>query len=558
MSHKEAAHTARLERLLWREKLPGSHIFTRPCHGQEASASFNQNVCDGHTELSMCLTFRYDGDDEDLISRSMEAWRQVRRWHPESGIELSTGAEEEQTMTFVDYACRGAGGAIEEAQWLKETWEVIRAGIDPCVATWKDVAQMTYRRKLPTAGKRSKMYLVVAPTQISGSASLADSIDDLDSGAHCFIWNVSHAVTDGFSFNVFFNTFLELVAGNKVTADLVNTVAVVQRLPGTVLSAYAKRYQPTEADWTLSNEAAAEQTRLYQARVGTPAEKKASAKPWAHLNSNPSQMHDSIVLQPRQDQALRKHLTTCLLNRLSATVSENVILKLKEFEIPVSVTYIGAASLILSIRRLFGTGSETGALLGLTRNARRWVHTDGDTPSGEEKDPSDAPIPMATDVVYLWVPFEGLALAGPSSPVTAEHLIRLSYRIREALALHLSNPHYILQHHTMALAFMRGLRTAQRSSGEPEFGPQAPGFSPGGAWSIREHFPASSSSNGILHRKFLYQTGRQVSPSPWISMYSVSGRICFHLGFDEKYWTRQDMEDLISATSDGVASISAL
>ncbi|PWN18540.1 hypothetical protein BCV69DRAFT_285162 [Microstroma glucosiphilum] len=534
MSHQEA-HQACLEGPLWRESKPGSSIFTRLCHGQEASASFNQNVCDGHTELSMCLTFRYDGSGEDLVLRSKEAWRQIRRWHPESGIELSTGTEEEQTMTFVDFASRGTEGAIEEDQWLKETWEVIEAGNDPRIATWIDVATLTYRRKLPTAGKRSKMYLVLAPRQPSKPASPTDTVDDLDVQDHCFIWNVSHAVTDGFSFNNFFNTFLELVAGDKATSNAVNTVAIAERLPGTVLSAYVMKYQPKEADRRLSNEAAAEQTRLYQAR-----------------------MHESVVLRPRPDQAYRRHLTTCLLNRLSAIVSEKVILSLKRLAVPISVTYIGAASLILSIRRLFGTGVETGALLGLTRNARRWVHTDGAIRSGEESNALDAPIPMATDVVYLWVPFEGLELANPSSPVTAEHLVALSYRIRSALEPHLSSPHYISQHHLMAVAFIRALQSSQGPSREPEFGPQAPGFSPGGAWSIREHFPASQGSNGILQRKFLYQTGRQVSPSPWISMYAVSGRICFHLGFDEKYWTREDMKDLLRSTSDGVASIAAL
>lgn len=554
----------RLGGLLWKESPPGSSIFTRLCHGQEASASFNQNVCDGHTELSMCLTFHYDGSVQNLTSSAKRAWRKIRRHHPECGIELSTGMELEQTMTFVDFAGRGTQGKAEEDEWLGETWEVIQAGACPDVATWKDAAKMTYRRKLPTRGKRSKMYLILAPTERLALPTATDAYEDeLDPDAHCFIWNVSHAITDGFSFNVFFNTYLELVAGDETVHDIVDTAPLVERLPGTVLSAYARAYRPTKADLILSNQAAAEQVRLYEARVGTPsAERQAvSSTDSIHIitsSHNHFQMRESIALQPRPDQAHRKHLTTCLLKRLPASVSEKVILNLKTLALPISITYIGAASLILSIRILFGTGSETGALLGLTRNARRWVRTDPASPFAKEGQESDAPIPMATDVVYLWIPFEGLDLPGTAETSTVEHLISLSCRIKQALEPHLSSPHYISQHHLMALAFMKGLRTAYESTKQANCGPQAPGFSPGGAWSVRQHFPASRGSQGLLQRKFLYQTGRQVSPSPWISMYSVGGRICFHLGFDEKYWDGEDMVKLIRATSDSVASIASL
>lgn len=521
--------SAHLTALSWKRHASSSSsstVYSRPCFGQEGSASFNQNVADGHTELSMCLPFDIRGlTATDLASISRQAWRAIRSIRPECAVKLSMGTERPQTMTFRDY--HELGGAHEEA-WLQDTFRVEQATKD---RTWWDVAKETYRSKLDTQGKRSRMILVLAPQEPLTTARSDEYDEDLELSSHCLIWHVSHAVTDGFSFNVFLNTYLQLIVdGVRPSSNTLGGLDLMKRLPDSVLPAYVRRYQPSKAD-----------------------QEKALAEAEAQLSLYEAKMPESIALHPLESQASREHQTSCLLTRLSAMMSDKLLSSLKRLDDPISITYVGAAAMLLSIRSLWARGHEKGALLGITRNARRWIGTDGtptSTPSEEAE--HQAAIPMATDVVFLWVSFEGLELpdltAGEPS-VTAHQVIALAEGIRESLTPHLLSPHYLSSISVMSGRFIDSLSSSSGKS-EALIGPQAPGFSPGGAWAIKRAFTSAAETTepARLIRHSLHQTGRQVCPSPWMSMYSVDGRVSLTVGYDEKYWEGSDMRSFLNRT----------
>ncbi|CAO1637603.1 unnamed protein product [Parajaminaea phylloscopi] len=506
---------AELARVAWTKDARHDNVYTRPCFGQESSASFNQNVADGHTELSLALPFGINVDPEDLVRRASYAWRTIRRMHPECAIELTTGLERPQMMRY----SMVAPGGHEEQEWLSETFIPIQGTRD---RTWKDVVEMTYNRKLPTRGKRAMMYLVLAP-QDSSSSRERPSEEEEELRQHCLIYNVAHAVTDGFSFVVFLNAYMQLLAdaGGAAPPDSSSTLPpqdVLFRLPDSVLPAYVRRYHPSVSDREESLRHALEQMQLYAAKMPL-----------------------SVALTPRADYTQRRHKTGCIVSRLAQDVSESVLKSLRSHQSRLSITYLGAAATILSILSLYGRGHEQGALLGMTRNARRWVETEA-THSGT------AAIPMATDVVYLWIDFAELdtSMTPESARVpSAELLIALGQRIKTALAPHLLSPHYMASISAMAEGFIDTLDTASRvPPGCESVGTQAPGFSPGGAWPVGKHF-SSKDGRVALQRAWLYQYGRQVNPSPWISMCSIDGRLCLHCGYDERYYEADTMQEML-------------
>lgn len=502
-------------------------VYTRPCFGQEHSASFNQNVCDGHTELSMVLTFRTNIEQDDLVARARQAWRSMRNIHPECAIELTQGKERPQRMSYVDYSLGNRGS--EEAEWLRETFVVEQATPS---RTWKDVCEVTYNRKLPSKGKRAMLYLVLPPEKTE--AAPADGGED---GEFCFIYNVAHAVTDGFSFVIFYNSLLKALMDTPSAEQSNRRSMLPTRLPDSVLPTYVRRYNPKEGDLKQSLGIATAQLKLYQHKVR--ARRNTLLADFTDLlTSMICQIDDSVALWPHQDYRSRAHKTVCLVSRLEQSDSEATLAALKHKHGRLSVTYLGAAATILSIYSIYGRGTEKGALLGMTRNARRWI----DTEKGE------AAIPMATDVVFLWVAFDGVELPQHGALPSTESLVSLAIKVREALAPHLVSPHYIASIAVMSEAFVDSLDAASQVSENAEVvGPQAPGFSPGGAWPVASHFKSADGSLW-LKRSWLYQYGRQIGTSPWISMCSIDGRLCLHCGFDERYHEKAMMDALVSRT----------
>lgn len=197
--------------------------------------------------------------------------------------------------------------------------------------------------------------------------------------------------------------------------------------------------------------------------------------------------------------------------------------------------------------------------MGMVRNARRWLSTtsvEGVTGSST---------PLGSDAVFLWIPVK-TDLALEPSLIRLPELVAMASKIRYQLDQHLTSPHSISAFPTIADAAIAGLHqqwsqiasanTASPPPSEGELksiiGAQAPGFSSVGVFKIYPRFQpysASARASGLwLERLDFTHRGRQVNPSPWMSMLTIDGRVKFQLGFDTKFHETHKMEQLMERT----------
>lgn len=225
--------------------------WTRECTGGETGVSYNQNVRDGHTELTFNVPFSTSTSTPELIQRVRNAWLVCHATHPEVAIKVSTGAEIPQTMSF--QALRSE----EDAEaWLQESLRVVT---DQHAV---DVARMTYNRRLPTKGKRNMLYLVTA-----GAA------DPEHPDQHCLVWNTSHTLTDIFSVVYFYNYLLAAVTqvpgDRNLAVSELDYSDLATRLPVTPITPYEETYKPTREDKEQAIAGALAQAKLYSSKVPT-------------------------------------------------------------------------------------------------------------------------------------------------------------------------------------------------------------------------------------------------------------------------------------------------
>ncbi|KAL4773321.1 hypothetical protein BDW60DRAFT_215742 [Aspergillus nidulans var. acristatus] len=477
---------------IWRRIENG---WTRECAATESGVSYNQNVRDGHTELTVELPFTTNLSTAELILRVRNAWLLCHATRPEIAIQISTGTELPQRLVFEPLR-----SPTEAAAWLNETFRVVSD------ADARDVARMTYSRRLPTKGKRNMLYLVTA-----GAASAENP------ERHCLVWNFSHVLADIYSvvqfFNHFFRTVTEVAGDRDLDVRELDYSRLETRLPLTPMTPYEERYQPTKEQKERAIDGALAQTELYT-----------------------SKMSQSIAMYPEPDAAARPHGTHCIRLRYTQSESEALLAALSEQK--VSITFVAAAATVLSIKQTYGRGHETGALLGMTRNARRWVDTEG-----------RHRVPNAADVVFLWIPFKPAWFAPGTS--TQETILLLAREIRTQLGPHLTSPHYISTLSFTADRFIANLS----GEGEPVPSPQAPGFSPQGALPLQRDFTSSRVS--IRTHDFVH-TGRQINPSAWVGMFSLWGRVTLSMGFDSKYYDPARMEAFMDRVKANLGSLQAV
>lgn len=222
-------------------------VYERPCTGQEHSASFNQNVADGHTELSLLTCFSTSIPADQLAECFRLAWIASRINHPEIAIELSTDRRTPQMMTY-----RILRSDDELERWLASTLVICSPTADR-----ENILSMTYDRRLPTRGKQSMMYFV-------------PSARDTPNDPHCFIWNVSHAICDAFSIVSFINSFMHelvLAVPGKPARLSDQPEFALQRLPASLVHTYLEKFRPSIEDTEESIAIAREQAKLYSQKV---------------------------------------------------------------------------------------------------------------------------------------------------------------------------------------------------------------------------------------------------------------------------------------------------
>ena len=489
----------------WTQTTPG--VYERICIGQEHSASYNQNMMDGHTELSIYMQFHSSIHHSQLVQRGRNAWLLNRLYHPEIALELSTDLRVPQTMIF-----RAFQTNQDAQQWLDETLVVLYdRDLD-------QVNQMTYNRRLPTRGKQAMFYLL---------------IDTTGKKQHSVIYNVSHAVVDVYSIVALLRNMLTQMVTCKETNDLdVTSLAydqkeAIRRLPVSPIVSYEEKYKPTRADREKSLSEARAQIELMQTK-----------------------MSESIAMLPLESHAQREHYTHSLVSTYTPQESREILAALKKAKM--SVSYAGAAATILAVKEMYGKGTEKGALMGMTRNARRWVETELTAKSGKA-------IPMATDVVFLWIPFD----EDMQGAELANQLCSLSAKIRDQLAPHLRDPHYLASTQFMSDTYVESLRQRHEQEQEAiasgktfveQVGPSAPGFSPQGVLQIQNDFV---SGQDWIKRTAFNHTGRQINASPWIGLLSVDGCLKMSLGFDSKYYEPEDMHRFLALAKRNLASLLA-
>ena len=238
----------------------------------------------------------------------------------------------------------------------------------------------------------------------------------------------------------------------------------------------------------------------------------------------------------QEDSLSRDHGTYCIRLQYSQAQSEALLAQLRRDN--VSITFATAAATVLAVRQIYSKGHETGALLGITRNARRWIGTTN----------LDAGlVPNAADVVFLWIPFsEGLFLL----PIR-EQVLALARQIRAELGPHLQSAHYISSMSFTSDRAVEGMSAAFKSGEQP--GPKqcAPGFSPQGALDLVREFQSDSAR---IQVQDIRHTGRQINDSPWVGMFSLWGRITLSMGFDTKYHEPTRMEQLMALVKSNLGS----
>ncbi|SJX63358.1 Acyltransferase invovled in MEL production [Sporisorium reilianum f. sp. reilianum] len=507
----------------------GKDVWERTCLGHEASASFNQNIAHGHTELSPYAGIRIHHPSssriagtelelDELVARIRQAWIQTRYLRPEVAVELDRHADATKPQTMSYKVLRD-----EEAlqQWLDETFVVKRLG-EPDAETFQQLAWYTYNRPLPTQGKKGMLYLVLPRLG-----------EEHDGGAH-LVLNVSHAVTDGGSIVDIFNVLLQCMidATPSEPYDSIYTPStfelnVLPRLPRSVVSAYQQQHKPKPADVAAAKKAAADNMRLIA-----------------------DKMDESLALLPSSQWNERKHETICLAKVMEPEETRELFRFAKQ--VHAGVTYLASAATILATAETYPErkASSQGALMGMVRNARRWV--------------SSPSIPLGSDAVFLWIPVNTQVSLEPSYNRLAD-LVSVAGVIRQELDKHLTTPHCIASYATVADASIAGLqqqwsqiRSAQSSASPSQkkldsiIGAQAPGFSSVGMSKVHPRFQpisASARASGLwLERWDFAHTGRQVNASPWISMLTVDGKLKFQLGFDAKFHEVERMRPWLDRT----------
>ncbi|KAL4950889.1 hypothetical protein BDW69DRAFT_201865 [Aspergillus filifer] len=482
----------------WHEDSPG--LWSRGCAAGETGVSYNQNVRDGHTELTLHVDFSTTIPTNELIQRVRNTWLLCHATHPEVAIQVSTGTELPQRMSFETLKSES-----DAADWLKETFHVVSnqsAG---------DVTRMTYSRRLPTKGKRTMLYLVTK------GAAYPDQPEK-----HCLVWNISHTLADIYSvvqwFNYVLTTITEIPGDRDLTVSELDysSPGLYDRLPVTPMTPYEDQYKPTAEQKQTAIDGAVAQGELYAQK-----------------------MSQSISMTPSPSAPLRPHGTHCI--RLQYTLSESQSLLSALQSERLSITFAAAAAVLLAVKQTYGKGHEKGALLGMTRNARRWVST-------ELKEEGGYRVPCASDTVFLWIPFQEAWFSPASS--TRDTILSLGRAIRSALGPHLTGPHYLAALSFQAERFVEGLK----KEGEPVPAPQAPGFSPQGALPLQKYFKSSDGRAAIEAHDWVH-TGRQINPSAWVGMFSLWERVTLSMGFDVKYYEPQQMEGFMGAVKRNLGSV---
>ncbi|CDU26160.1 probable acyltransferase invovled in MEL production [Sporisorium scitamineum] len=497
----------------------GTDVWKRTCLGHEASASFNQNIAPGHTELSPYVSFRIHHPSssriagtelelDELVARTRQAWIQMRYLRPEVAVELDrhTDATKPQTMTY-----KVLRDEESLRQWIDETLVVKRLG-QVEAETIDQVAAYTCNRPLPTQGKKAMLYLVLP------------KLGETDRSAH-LILNISHAVTDGGSITDSFNVLLQCMIDATPSAPYHSIYTpstfelnVLPRLPRSVVSAYRQQHKPKAEDVAAANKAAEDNMRLISDKVD-----------------------ESLALLPSSKWTEREHETICLAKEMAADEARELFKFAKLNH--TGVTYLASAATILATAETYPErkASSQGALMGMVRNARRWV--------------SSQAVPLGSDAVFLWIPINTHTSLEPRYNGLSD-LVSIAHTIRKELDSNLTTPHCISSFPTVANGSIQGLRqqwaqinsahtsssTAAATSQEKLdsiIGPQAPGFSSIGVSGIYPRFqpvsPSARASGLWLQRWDLTHTGRQMNASPWISMLTIDGRLKFQLGFDAKF-----------------------
>lgn len=240
-------------------------------------------------------------------------------------------------------------------------------------------------------------------------------------------------------------------------------------------------------------------------------------------------------MYPERDAASRKHKTHCI--RLQYTLSESQALLTALRNERLSITFAAAAATLLAVKQIYARGHETGALLGITRNARRWLDT-------SRQRGNTHPVPSAADVVFLWIPFEPHWFEGS----TRDSILSLGRAIRTELAPHLVSPHYLS---SLTLTSDQAV-AALASEHDPPAAPCAPGFSPQGALALKHSFRSETAA--VTTHDFEH-TGRQINASPWVGMFSLWDRVTLSMGFDGKYYHPVTMEAFMALARHNLASL---
>ncbi|KAJ5138364.1 uncharacterized protein N7515_003212 [Penicillium bovifimosum] len=473
----------------WRNTQGG---WIRECIGGEHAVSYNQNVRDGHTELTCEVPFSASVSTAEVIQRVRNCWLTCHASHPEIAIQLTTGRELPQMMKFEPLQ-----SDADVAEWLHDTFEVVTD------RSARDVVNMTYSRRLPTKGKRSMLYLVTA-----GAA------DPANPTRHYLVWNMGHVMADAYSvvlvFNHIFSTITRVPGDRNLTLNNLDYRGILDRLPVSPVTTYQNKYKPTQNDVQESLNDAIAQSNLYA-----------------------SNMSKSLAMYPEPDKADREHKTHCI--RLQYTLAESKALLAGLREEKLSITFAAAAATVLAVKQVYGKGHETGALLGMTRNARRWIDTSKETGNS---------IPNAADTVLLWVPFKEEWFRGS----TRDTILSLGRAIKNQLGPHLVSPHYLSSISFGADKYVASLA----NSDEPSGAPCPPGFSPQGALPLGRSFSSKTASievHDIVH------TGRQIHDSAWVGMFSLWDQVTLSMGFDGKYYDPMTMDTFMGLTKSNLASL---
>ncbi|KAL4887696.1 hypothetical protein BJY04DRAFT_212724 [Aspergillus karnatakaensis] len=493
----------------WRK---ANGYWTRECAGGEQAISYNQNMRDGHTELTVEVPFSANISTPELIQRVRNAWLVSHSMYPEIAVQLSTRTELPQMMKYEPLRTEA-----DAASWLQETLHLVTD--KPA----RDVASMTYSRRLPTRGKRNMLYLVTAP-----------AADPKNPTHHCLVRNMSHVLADAYSivqfYNFFFQTLTHVPGDRNLTVHDLDYSTVLGRLPVTPVTPYEDQYRPTAQHKQDAITTALGQTELYT-----------------------SKMPQSIAMYPSATSASRPHKTHCIRLQYTLAESQSLLSYLRTQNL--SITHAAAAATLLAVHQTYSRGHETGALLGMTRNARRWV----DTTTNREEGSS---VPNAADVMFLWIPFkkewiESRAGERGVGMGRNEVVLELAQSIKSAIGPHLASPHYLS---SLSFSSDRFVESLVAEGAEPVAAPVAPGFSPQGALALEREFRSTSTggSGGVAIKTHDFvHTGRQINASPWVGMFSLWERVTLSMGFDGKYYEPETMEVFMDRVKGNLGSLVA-